>query len=134
MTIVFSNITRRHLEVTIRWLEKIRAPNCWDLSFEEVARLLGVDEEAYVDVLRRIECANDFSLSNESLERLSLLLGVWKMLKVWAPACGENFAVAAFKGESENFNFGGRSIRTHLLESKTVDDLYRIRFLLGIDP
>ena len=128
-----SCITQNHLIIAIRWLEKISAPNLWDLSCEEVARLLGVDEEAYVDVLHRVKCGTDVALSNESIERLSLLLGIWKMLKVWAPASKQDIGVAAFKHSSYYFNCGGVSIRKYLLESKTVDDLYRVRYLLAVD-
>lgn len=91
----------------------------WSLSVEEQLTLLGRPGKR---TLYRWKAGDVASLPPDTLERISVLLGIYKALEILLPVPGRAQAWVRRANEA----FGGRSALEVMLGGK-VDDLYQVR-------
>jgi len=91
----------------------------WGLSVEEQLTLLGRPGKR---TLYRWKAGDVAGLPNDTLERISVLLGVYKALEILLPVAARAQAWVRRPNEA----FGGRSALEVMLGGK-VDDLYQVR-------
>jgi hypothetical protein len=104
-----------------------RIASQWQLSVEEQVTLLGSPSRSTYFKWKK-EGAD--SLSRDTLERLSYVLGIWKALQVLLPE--EEAADAWIRKANDAPPFGGRSALERML-SGNVADLYEVRRYLDAE-
>lgn len=119
--------TSNHARAALAWFAKV-GPNEWDLSIEEQCVLLGsIKPRSYHKWKKAALEGKPVELSHDMMERLSLLLGIYKGLKIISPAGRENLAGDWFIGPNNNPAFGGKSFKEFTIERGTIDSLYTVR-------
>jgi len=119
--------TPNHARAALAWFAKV-GPNEWGLSVEEQCVLLGsIKTRSYHKWKRDALDGKPVEVSHDMMERLSLLLGIYKGLKLISPAGRENLAAEWFVGPNHNPAFGGKSFKTFTIERGTIDSLYTVR-------
>jgi hypothetical protein len=68
---------------SILWIHTMSHKDKWNLTSNEIADLLGLPVETYQDILQRVTKKESIDLKVNTLERLSLLLGIWKCLQAY---------------------------------------------------
>ena len=131
MTIDLSGITQKHIVTGLNWILKMSRAEYWNLTAAETATLLSIDWPTYEDILLRLSRDVPISLSIESIERLSLLLGVWKNLQLWAPVGRLDIAISTFNKTTSCPELNGMSIKHYLLQSQGTDAFYSVKRLLS---
>lgn len=131
MTIDLSGITQKHIVAGLNWILKMSRAEYWNLTAAETAALLSINLQTYEDILLRLNKGEPISLSIEVIERLSLLLGIWKMLQIWAPADREEIASSIFNKTNSCPELKGMSIKQFLLQSEGSDAFYAVKRLLS---
>lgn len=119
-------LTPRHAAAGLRWLfERYRR---WGLSMSDLAALLGgVSERRLYSWKRYVETKNEINIPRDTLERISLLLGIHKALTLITPDGHEDEAYAMFQKPVELLGLQGRSIRDFLLEDGSIGAMYFVR-------
>ena len=127
-----SDVTQEHLITCILWITKMGNAERWNLTVEEIAALLGgLTVDAYQEMLRRTECGLPIIISADSVERLSLLLGIWKALQLLVPHERPDLAFAWFNKTNSSPILQNRSIKDYLLENNTLESFYKVRDYLN---
>ena len=122
------HVTDAHASAGLAWLSEMSAASKWHLSAEEVCDLLGgMPVRTYHDYKRKALDGQPINLSRDTLERLSLLLGISKGLQIIAPENRQDLACAWFNQANLNPLFAGLSIKEYLLARKTIEALYTVR-------
>lgn len=130
MAIDISNLSKEQIMVGLRWFVKMTAPDRWNLNHREAATLLNVEESKYVEMLCDVDDIEDLSL--ESIERLSLLLGIWKRSNLWAPTGREDIALLAFTKVGGFKELEGKSVKQYLLDGNGVEKFYEVEWILRV--
>lgn len=121
-------LTQEQLATSIQWISEMSSPDRWNLRDEEVAILLGgIDIKIYEDMKHRATNGQQLTLTIDMVERLSLLLGIWRSLQLIVPANRQDLAYAWFSTANSSPFLGGKSIKDYLLDLKTVDAMYAIK-------
>jgi hypothetical protein len=121
-----SPLTPAHAAAGIEWLYSMTDPDKWNLSAEEAADLLGgIPIRTYHDLKRKALNNEPINLMRDTLERISLLLGISKALQIIAPEGRKDLAYAWFN--QPNAALGNESIKTFLMKRKTIEALYGVR-------
>lgn len=121
-------IEREHLAAAISWMSEMCLPEKWGISDIEASTLLGLEKQVSFSELRTQAANNEtLSLSNETIQRLSLLLGIWKHLQILAPAGRRDLAIGMFNQPNSGTLLKGQSIKTYLLETNNIDAFYEIK-------
>lgn len=107
----------------LRAFERIAA--AWQLSIDEQLRLLGQPPRSTFFAWRKHP--ERASLSRDTLERLSYLLGIWKSLEILLPDAAA--ADAWVRRPNAAPAFGGRSALERMLAGN-VSDLHAVRVYL----
>ena len=102
-----------------------RIATAWHLSVEEQLRLLGQPPRSTFFAWRRQP--ERASVSRDTLERLSYLLGIWKSLQILLP--DTEAADAWLRRPNQAPAFGGRSALERMLAGN-VSDLHAVRVYL----
>lgn len=119
-------LTARHSTAGLRWLLSRR--DAWSLTMEELGTLLGgVKRRTLNDWQQRVNAGQEVEVSRDTMERISLLLGIHKALTLITPAGHERMAYEWFCKPIDLMGLRGRSIRDYLLAEGTMDALYYIR-------
>ena len=117
-----------HAAAGLSWLAQMAATDKWNLSADEVVDLLGgMPVRTYHDLKRKALAGQPVSLSRDTLERLSLLLGIHKALQIIVPSGRPDLVYAWFNQANENPIFANRSIKEYLLQRKSIEALYVVR-------
>lgn len=112
----------------LRWLETLRNPDELSLTVDEQAELLGGVKVRTLHSWKSRALANeDVELSRDTLERLSLLLGIYKGLKIIAPANRPDIGKRWFNTSNAAMPFNGQSPKQYIIEIGTIDALYAVR-------
>lgn len=112
----------------IEWLHGMSDTKKWDLTAEEIADLLGgISVRSYHDHKRKALAEQPVNLSRDTLDRLSLLLGISKALQLIVPNGRDDLAYEWFKTPNNNPVFENQSIKKFLLERKSIEALYVVR-------
>nr|WP_324257424.1 antitoxin Xre-like helix-turn-helix domain-containing protein [Cellvibrio fontiphilus] len=120
--------TPAHASAALQWLHKMSGADSWNLSVDEQAELLGgVPKRTYHEWKRRALAGEPVELSRDTLERLSLLLGIAKALQIIAPAERQELAYRWFTSPNQNPLFQGLSPKDYAITRGTMDALYTVR-------
>ncbi len=98
-----------------------RIAEAWGLRVADQRKLLGEPPESTFYKWKRERYG---ALGNDTLERISYLLGIWKDLQILLPDAGH--ADAWVHRKNDALPFGGRSALERML-SGHVADLYEVR-------
>lgn len=128
MTNDLKTLTQEHLVSSIQWISEMSSPDRWNLKDGEVAILLGgIDIKTYEDMKRRAMNGQPLTLTMDTVERLSLLLGIWRSLQLIVPVNRQDLAYSWFSTANNSPLLSGKSIKDFLLDIKTVDAMYAVR-------
>ena len=118
----------KHASAALRWIETMRAPEEWALSVEEQCELLGgIARRTLQSWKKKALSGEDVELSRDVMERLSLLIGIYKAYKLVAPATRPELGTQWFVTANDNALFQGLSAKQFLLEKGTMNALYGVR-------
>lgn len=118
----------RHAAAALRWLETMRANEEWALSVDEQCELLGgVAKRTLQGWKKKAVEGEEVDLSRDMMERLSLLLGIYKGYQLIAPTNRPEIASQWFKTPNDNELFQGKSVKGYLLTEGTMNALYSVR-------
>lgn len=121
-------ITPQHTIAAVNWIASMSSKDKWNLTAEDVANLLGdISVETYQEIKQKAALNIAVELTSDTIERLSLLLGIWKTLQLIAPNTRTELAYASFNQPIDNPIFVGKSIKEHLLEANRIESLYTVR-------
>lgn len=119
-------LTASHSSAGLRWL--FRARDAWTLTMDELGILLGgVKRRTLNDWQQKLKAGQEIEVSRDTLERISLLLGIHKALFLITPAEHEHMAYEWFCKPIDLMGLRGSSIRDYLLTQGTMDALYYVR-------
>lgn len=109
-------VTPEHASAALRWLESMREEDEWGLTSDEQIQLLGgVKKRTYQEWKKKALTNGPVELNRDIMERFSLFLGIYKDLKVIAPAGQPSVGVRWFNTPNSNPLFGGLSPKALLL-------------------
>lgn len=112
----------------LRWFETMRSADEWNLSVEEQAELLGgVKVRTLHSWKSRALASEEVELSRDTMERLSLLLGIYKGLKIIAPANRPDIGKRWFNTPNAAVPFNGQSPKQYIIDIGTMEGLYAVR-------
>lgn len=128
MTDDLESLTREHLASSIQWISEMADRDRWNLTDEEVAILLGgIDIAIYEDWKCRAANGQSLTLTMDTVERLSLLLGIWRALQLIVPVNRRDLAYSWFSTVNNSSLLMGKSIKDYLLDMNTVEAMYAVR-------
>jgi hypothetical protein len=128
MTDNLESLTREHLASSIQWISEMSGPDRWNLKDEEVATLLGgIDIAIYEDLKCRAANGQPLTLTMDIVQRLSLLLGIWRSLQLIVPVNRQDLAYSWFGIANNSPLLNGKSIKDYLLDMKTIDAMYAVK-------
>jgi hypothetical protein len=117
-----------HATQALKWLDTMCAGDQWNLTIDEVTEILGgVAKRTYHDWKRRAALGEPVDLSRDTMERLSLLLGIAKALQLIAPADRPELASAWFSTANNASVFAGKSPKTYIIQQGSLNALYTVR-------
>lgn len=128
MAIDGTRLPNAAIAISFAWFVKMSRSDYWDLTNCEAAALLNVEECKYEEICCKEH--EDAALSNETIERLSLLLGIWKRLQLWAPVNRQDIAILAFKKPGGFAALKGKSIKDYLIQGGSVESFYEVKGIL----
>lgn len=127
-----SDLTQDHLITSIQWIVKMGEHDRWNLTSEEIAALLGgIKVETYQDMRHRAASGLPITMTSDTVERLSLLLGIWKALQLLVPHERPDLALTWFNKPNSSPLLNGMSIKHYLLENNTLEGFYVVRDYLS---
>lgn len=119
-------LTARHSTAGLKWLFERRER--WGLTMDELGTLLGgVRRRTLTDWQKRVNSGYEVEVTRDTMERVSLLLGIHKALTLITPAGQEDLAFEWFQKPIDLMGLRGQSIRDYLLEQGSMDALYYVR-------
>lgn len=125
-------LTQAHFVAAINWISKMCKSEYWNLTDNEAAKLLGMKDAATYKELVTQALTNQFIfISDETSERISLLLGIWKYSQILAPANRADLANKLFIAPNSNPLLQGNSIKDFLLKNNSIDNFYTIKRYLA---
>lgn len=117
-----------HGGAALRWFETMRAQDEWALSVDEQCELLGgVPRRTLQSWKKKALEGNDVELTRDVMERLSLLLGIYKAYKLLTPSNRPDLAGEWFRSNNSHDLFQGKSVKQYLIEKGTMAALYAVR-------
>lgn len=123
-----SAFTPAHAAAALRWFDTMRRPDEWDLTIDEQIELLGgIKKRTFQAWKGQALQGEEVELSRDTMERLSLLLGIYKGLKIIAPASRPNVGKQWFNTPNSDRPFNGQSPKEYLLTMGSMDSLYAVR-------
>ncbi len=125
-------LTQAHLNAGVNWIFQMGSSEKWNLTDAELVKLLGLKDADELEGLRTaLENDQPIFMSDETKERLSLLLGIWKHLQLLAPAGRGPMTYSLFnKSNSSNF-LKGKSIKDYLLMQDELTAFYNVKQYLA---
>lgn len=119
-------LTAPHSTAGLRWLFERRER--WGLTMSDLGHLLGgISLRILSDWKRRANSGATVEVSRDVNDRISLLLGIHKGLRLITPSGHENLAYEWFRKPIDLMGLQGSSIRDYLIEQGSMDALYYIR-------
>jgi hypothetical protein len=112
----------------IEWLNQMAQPNKWNLTDEDVAKLLGgLPPHVYRELRDRVDAGQHIEVTEDVLLRVSLLLGISKGLQCIAPHERDELGYAWFNQPNTGSLFDGQSMKDFLLQAQTIESFYNAR-------
>lgn len=121
-----NRLTPLHAAAGLRWL--FDRHKRWGLTMDQLADLLGgISTRRLHDWKRRVATHSEVDIPRDTLERISLLLGIHKALTLITPDGHEEEAYAMFQRPIDLMGLNGRPIRDFLIEDGSIGAMYFIR-------
>ncbi|RYY02299.1 MAG: hypothetical protein EOO53_11895 [Gammaproteobacteria bacterium] len=120
------DLSPEHFTAAVLWISKMSSPDGWNLTAEEVARLLGLESATFTEMQRNALNDEPVMMTCDAAERLSLLLQISKALNLFAPHQRQDLALQWFSKTTTNPTFNNKSIKGFLLESNTVESFCEV--------
>lgn len=125
----FSDLNADHVLAGFAWTAEMCGAGRWNLSDEDMSILLGCIEPNGYRVLRqKVLDEATIEVDAKVLERISLLLSIWKNLQLIVPQDRLDLAYQLFNRPSSQL--GGKSIKKYLLENNTTQSFYSVNKVL----
>jgi len=122
------HITDDYAGAALRWFDTMRRENEWGLRVAEQLVLLGgIKRRTYQNWRQRALQGAPVTLPRDTLERLSLLLGIYVGFKILAPTDRPDLAKRWFAVPNRAQPFCGLSVKQYALNCGTLIALYSIR-------
>jgi hypothetical protein len=119
-------LTATHSTAGLRWLFERRER--WGLTMDDLGTLLGgVRRRTLTDWQKRVNSSEQVDVSRDTMERISLLLGIHKALTLITPSGHERMAYEWFRQPIDLMGLRGESIRDYLLKKGSMDAIYYVR-------
>lgn len=120
--------TPEHASAALRWFETMRQKDQWDLRLDEQLQLLGgIKKRTFQSWTKKALVGEPVELSRDTMERFSLLLGIYKAFQIIAPADRPEVGRQWFNTANDHPLFVGHSPKSLLIELGTVEALYAVR-------
>jgi hypothetical protein len=115
-----------HAAASIRWM-KNTATSQLDLSVDECLELLGgLKRRTWFELVKKAEAHQNVTLNRDVMERFSLLIGIYKAMKLSVPDSPR--AMSHFFNQPVTADlFQGKSVKQYLLEYGSMASLYNVR-------
>ncbi len=124
--------TPAHASAALRWFDTMRRDEEWGLSLDEQIQLLGgIKKRTFQEWKKKALADEPVELSRDTMERFSLLLGIYKALKIVAPSDRMDIGKQWFNTPNQNSLFAGLSPKEFLITIGTVEALYAVRRYLA---
>jgi hypothetical protein len=118
----------KHAAAALRWLESMRVAEEWSLSVDEQCELLGgIARRTMQSWKKKALEGEEVELSRDVMERLSLLLGIYKGYQLISPSSRPDLATEWFKSPNDHALFQGQSAKEYLISQGTMNALYAVR-------
>lgn len=118
----------KHGAAALRWLETMREADQWGLSVDEQCELLGgIPRRTLQSWKKKALADEDVELTRDVMERLSLLLGIYKAYKLISPSNRAELSTQWFNQANQNALFQGQSVKNYLIAMGTMNALYSVR-------
>lgn len=114
------NLTQDHLIAGVQWISKMADPARWNLKNDEIACLLGIEAATFEEIQHEALNCQPITLTKDTVERLSLLLEIWKALNLFVPHERQDLAFEWFSKPTTSPAFNHKSIKDFLIEGKTI--------------
>lgn len=117
-----------HASAALRWLESMRDKHEWALSVEDQCELLGGIPRRTLQAWKKKALNREpVELSRDVMERLSLLLGIYKAYQLVIPVNRPELAGEWFRTPNDHALFQGQSVKDFLLTRGSMAALYAVR-------
>lgn len=115
-----------HAAASIRWMKNVAMVQ-FELNVDETLELLGgLKRRTWFELVKKAEAHQDVSISRDVMERFSLLIGIYKAMKLSVPDSPK--ALTQFFNQPSSANLlRGLSVKTYLLEQGSMAALYNVR-------
>lgn len=121
----------QHAKAAINWLISMKSAEEWDLSLSEQAKLLGgVSERQLLKWIADSNADRNIYLNSEIMERLSVLLSIYKQLKEIAPVGRVDDTVKSFCKPNPNKLFDNLSLKDFILKDGRLESMFTVRTYL----
>lgn len=125
----FTDLSLDHVIAGVGWTVGMCAVDHWNLLDEEMGKLLGcIEPNAYAVLKQKVNEKSLIEIDVRILERISLLLSIWKNLQLIVPQDRLDLAYQLFNRPSSQL--GGKSIKKYLLENNTTQSFYSVNKVL----
>lgn len=125
---MINQLSDHHAAAALRWFHSMRNSSAWGLRFHEQLILLGgIKRHTYQKWQRHASCNDPINVPPETLERLSVLLGIYRGLKMIAPNERPDLAYRWFNTPNKGEPFCGMSPKAYAIREGSLDALYSIR-------
>lgn len=117
-----------HAGAALRWLETMRDREQWSLSVDDQCELLGgIPRRTLQQWKKKAQNREPVELSRDVMERLSLLLGIYKAYQLLIPNQRPELAGQWFRSPNDHPLFQGQSVKDFLISRGTMAALYAVR-------
>jgi len=118
-------IGTEHARAVIKWLSGDELVDLWELSLEDQKHLLGdVSDVQLAKWTNEAKLGRPIYLNDEIMERLSMLLSIYKQLKIIAPSGRIKEAVSCFCRPNGNKIFLGLSPKEFIIKKGNLEAFY----------
>lgn len=119
-------LTNAHLVAAIIWLIDISDVSRWNLNNEEISVLLGIPQNMLLDLQHQAICNLPIDADQHIVERIGLLLTIWKTLRMVAPNERLDLAYRLFSEPNTSDLLNGLSIKQYLLQHKDIQAFHDV--------
>ncbi len=115
-------IGTEHARAAIRWLSTDELIDLWELSIEDQVSLLGkISEVQLAKWTNEAKLGRPIYLNDEITERLSILLSIYKQLKIIAPSGKMKEGIRCFCKPNSNKVFSGLSPKEFIINNGNLE-------------
>lgn len=125
---MIDKLSGHHASAALRWFNSMREKNAWGLRVNEQLVLLGgIKSRTYQRWRRQALLGKPVDVPSDTLERLSVLVGIYSGLKTIAPSERPDIALRWFSTPNSAKPFYGVSPKQYAISDGSLDALYSIR-------